>query len=402
MSAYGRNCATANDPKRSSLPRLVLSPNAGTMAQRNGWGSSTGAVCDTDSSSPMVRDRSHDDDDADVDDLRLVRQRVAAAASAREFAGLNSARLKVVELNTSDTSPADVRKTQGRGHGKHADHRADAVAAGDAAGAASRGQPVSDAEEACPDDVTTSGSGSTSAPSAASDDVMDSSDDPEKVAYNRPGCKSTGPGAASARAPSHPERPLLYFTSGDAILRAGVRHAGRALGVYKIVDGSRIEKMGRTVDRQRSAAPAVFVVGRRPRRSVRLLLSMTQGAWVVRDTWLLDSLSARCWKPCEDYVPTAFPGVLAARKSKEDGAQLLKGLRVGYMGDLNITVDEFIQLVEAAGGCFANLCVELYVRGTDGGDRLARGVVPVVNQRWLPDCIARWECLPYDEYAAPL
>lgn len=237
---------------------------------------------------------------------------------------------------------------------------------------------------------------------ATSGGDIDSGDDQEKVAYKRPGSKTTAAAAASTRAPDCAERPLLYFTTGDAVLRAGVLHAARALGVYKIVDGSRTQKMGHVVDRQRYAAPAVFVVGRRPRRSVRLLLSMAQGAWVVRDAWLLDSLSARCWMPCEQYVPSAFPGVLAARRSKADGGQLLNGLRVGYVGNLNITVDEFCQLVEAAGGCFANLCVEVLVQGTGCGSGLTRGAVPVVNQRWLPDSIARWECLSYDDYSDTL
>lgn len=376
--------------------------NAETMAQRHMTGASTGAVGYRASSSPIVRDRSHDLDDSDEEDLRVVRRLVVAAAVARENAGASSVRLKVVELNTSDTSPVDVRKTQGRDNGKHARHSAVAVAGGDAAVAASRGQPAGDAEKTCSDDATTSGSGSASASSTGSDGSIDSSDDPDKVAYSRPGPKSTGPAGSSAAAQARPERPLLYYTTGDAVLRAGVRHAVRALGVYKVVDGSRTEKMERTVDHQRFATPAVFVVGRRPRRSVRLLLSMAQGAWVVRDTWLLDSLTARCWKPCEDYVPTAFPGVVAAHNSKTGGVQLLKGLRIGYVGDLNIAVDEFIQLVEAAGGCFTNLCVEVLVRGADGDNLLPGGVVPVVNQRWLPDSIARWECLPFDDYAGSL
>lgn len=372
------------------------------MAQRNGSSSTAGVVSSATASSPMLRDRSHDADDADAEDLLAVRRQVAAAAQAREQALSNSIRLKVVELTTSDTSPVDVRKTLGRGRAEQAGHQAAAVNKNDRDGAASSGQATSGAEKDAAEDDTASASPCASGYSSASSGDIDSSDDPDKVAYNRPVYKAAGTAAASAPAPASPERPLLYFTTGDAVLRAGVRHAVRALGVYRVLDGARTQKMDRAVDRQRCEAPTVFVVGRRPRRSVRLLLSMAQGAWVVRDTWLLDSLRARCWKPYVEYVPSAFPGVLAARNSKMNGGLLFKGLRVGYIGDLSIAVDEFIQLVEAVGGCFANMCVEVLVRGTGGDDQLMGGAVAVVNQRWLPDSIARWECLPYGDYASPL
>lgn len=373
------------------------------MAQDDGSGCSAETVgCGT-VSSAAGRDRSHDFGDADAEDLRTVRRQLAAAESAREHARLSSVRLKVVELNTSDKSPVDVQQSQGqrrvkRSHDHAISHRADGQDT-----LASRGRATSAAKEDKPDEGVVSSSSSGSGSSSAVGDEMNSSDDPDKVAYNRPRSRAAGAvAAASAGGSARPERPLLYYTTGDAVLRAGVRHAVRALGVYKMVDSSRTQKMDHVVDRQRYAAPAVFVVGRRPRRSVRLLLSIAQGAWVVRDTWLLDSLTARCWKPCKDYVPSVFPGVLAARRSQENGKSLLKGLRVGYVGELNITVDEFIQLVETAGGCFTNLCVEVLVRGTGGNQGLLPGTVPVVNQRWLPDSIARWECLTYGDYAGAL
>lgn len=369
------------------------------MAQRCGSGPSAAVLRGTVASSSSVRDRSHDVDEADAEDLRDVQRLVAAAAFAREQAGSNSARLKVVELKTSDTSPVDVRKTSGRGRDKHARSHGDAVSRGGQDTAASKGRATIAAELDGSKDGTPSASSSGSGRASMSDGDIDSSDDPDKVAYNRPGSKSASAAAAADRTPVRSERPLLYFTTGDPVLRAGVRHAVRALGVYKIVDGSRTQKMDGAVDLERFAAPSVFVVGRRPRRSVRLLLSLAQGAWVVRDTWLLDSLRARCWKPCEDYVPSAFPGVIAARKSKADGKQPFKGLRVGYVGELHIEVAEFIQLVETAGGSFTNLCVDVLVRGIGGGDRLVGGVVPIVNQRWLPDSIARWERLPYADYS---
>lgn len=381
----------------------VTSPAASARAAGNNRSeSSGGAADDIPTRSTIVRDRSHDVDDADAEDLRAVRCVVVAAASAREELGSNSARLKVVELNTSGASPADVRKTQQSGRDKHARDRAVAVVEDGDAGVTLGRQTTIDVEADGSGDGTASSSQRGTGSSSTSSGDIDSSDDQDKVAYKRPGSKTAAAAAASTRAPDCAERPLLYFTTGDAVLRAGVLHAARALGVYKIVDGSRTQKMGHVVDRQRYAAPAVFVVGRRPRRSVRLLLSMAQGAWVVRDAWLLDSLSARCWMPCEQYVPSAFPGVLAARRSKADGGQLLNGLRVGYVGNLSITVDEFCQLVEAAGGCFANLCVEVFVQGTGCGSGLTRGAVPVVNQRWLPDSIARWECLSYDDYSDTL
>lgn len=155
----------------------------------------------------------------------------------------------------------------------------------------------------------------------------------------------------AARSVLYKARPGIAFTSGDAVLKAGVSHAVIALGVYRMVVGQRKARHDQaTASLARGACPSpeIFVVGRRPRRSVRLLVSMASGCWVVSDTWLLDSLQQRAWKPCAEYVSPLLPGVLAARAAHAERRPLLDGLLVGCRGVLDVELDDFGLLVEAA------------------------------------------------------
>ncbi|KAK1868902.1 hypothetical protein I4F81_011384 [Pyropia yezoensis] len=200
------------------------------------------------------------------------------------------------------------------------------------------------------------------------------------------------------------KRPGLASTSGDAALRAGVRHAVIVLGVYRMVGGQRKagqDQPAASSARGAVASPEIFVVGRRPRRSVRLLVSMASGCWVVSDTWLLDSLQQRAWKPCAEYVSPLFPGVLAARAAHAEKRSLLDGLLVGCRGVLDVDLDVFCLLVGAAGGRFGSRGAAVVVEGGLAAHqvRLPGGAV-YVNQRWLPDSIARWQVQPYEDYAS--
>lgn len=361
--------------------------------------------------------------------------------------------LNVVELNPSDTSPVDVRRTnvsagaapaatiaRGRcpppasrrtddeasvptvveGLRKQLGKRTVSGAAPASALASNRGgkavkaavplpaSPVGDVpvgtvgKAACDGDADGSSSNGNAEDSSdtglsSSTTELDSSDDPEKVAYTRPDKTRCGVASSSSKA-AVADLPTISFTTGDLVLKAGVLHAVRALGEYKVwrhrpsfgADGEPVV-----------TSPAVFVVSVRPRRSVRLLVALTRGAWVVSDSWLLDSMRCRAWKPCHDYVPEAFPGVVAARNAHAAGESLLRGARVGFDGDLRIDVEEFIQLVEGAGGVFMNRgATVLVVRASGGSDSRTRIVAArYVNEQWLPDTIARWKVQPYSNYA---
>lgn len=179
----------------------VTSPAASARAAGNNRsGSSGGAADDIPTRSTIVRDRSHDVDDADAEDLRAVRCVVVAAASTREELGSNSARLKVVELNTSSASPADVRKTQQSGRDKHARDRAVAVVEDGDAGVTLGRQTTIDVEADGSGNGTASSRQRGTGSSSTSGGDIDSGDDQEKVAYKRPGSKTTAAAAASTRA----------------------------------------------------------------------------------------------------------------------------------------------------------------------------------------------------------
>ncbi|KAK1869456.1 hypothetical protein I4F81_011932 [Pyropia yezoensis] len=165
--------------------------------------------------------------------------------------------------------------------------------------------------------------------SSESGGELDSSDDPDKVAYNRPGMA----GRASAAAPTHV--PSITSTSGDAVLRAAVCHAVLALGEYK-----------------------VWSAGRRTGRS---------------------------------------------KESEQDDVNVPDvGMRIGFGGGLRIETREFVQPVESAGGVFGNRDESVIVLGSAYSPeaRVRVGSAQYVNQRWLPDSIARWALQPYTAYVA--
>lgn len=127
---------------------------------------------------------------------------------------------------------------------------------------------------------------------------------------------------------------------------------------------------------------------------------MSRRCWVVSDSWVLDSIHARSWQPCGPYVPRMFPGVPAARAATAAAESPFVGLSIGWCGDLDVTYDDVRQLVEVAGGTITSLGAAVVVQGE--GERIpasAAGPRAVfVNQRWLPDCIAKWRVLAYDAY----
>lgn len=342
-----------------------------------------------------VRDRSHDLDETDAADLSRARRVAQALVAAKESAGRNSVRLKAVQLRTSNEPSADVRTTRPGGRGG-----VSVAAVCDAVGGKGPEHKAAVRSSVAAGDGLDDGS-SRSSSSAAAD--VDDSDNSDHLALNQQGCQLVSPSSAASTVLPPAERPVMLYASGDPELKAAVFHAVRALGMYKVATANVRENPNKSgTGNRRSTAPIVFVLGCKPRRSVRLLLSMAEGAWVVHEAWLLDSICARSWKPFDEYVPLAFPGVFAARKAWKEGAPLLNGLRVGFRGVLDVEPEEFIQLVQAAGGCYNNRGAQVMVAG--GGNvadhSAARGEgFYVVNQRWLPDSIAHWEVLACVDYA---
>lgn len=207
--------------------------------------------------------------------------------------------------------------------------------------------------------------------------------------------------SASRKEPSNVCRTVTCMT-GDAALRAGLVHAATALGRYSVMATPRKEALGEAGSTRGPvpACPEVFVVGRRPRRSVRLLVAMARECWVVSDTWMLDSIHARKWQPCENYVSPMFAGAPAARAAAAACKSLFDGLSIGWCGDLDVAYDEFQQMAEVAGELVTSFGAAVVVQGQ--GERIpARAAGPravFVNQRWLPDSIARWRVLAHDRF----
>lgn len=116
----------------------------------------------------------------------------------------------------------------------------------------------------------------------------------------------------------------------------------------------------------------------------------------------MDSIHAHDWQPYEDYVPAAFPGVLAARAARSAGKSLLKGLRVGNRGNLSMDIADLRALLDAVGGRLGDSRdAAVVIVGKEPGWRvpaLIADAAVMVNQLWLPDCLAQWQQLPHDTY----
>lgn len=165
-----------------------------------------------------------------------------------------------------------------------------------------------------------------------------------------------------------------------------------------LVPRGRNESGEEDMKRKCVTTPAVFVVGRRPRRSVRLLVALVRGAWIVRDSWLLSSICAGAWAPFTDHAVAAFSGSNAARTVLASGAdRILHGLRIGHKGRLAMEIPEFIELVTVAGGQAVQQLCDVIVVGEGGGQGGAtwdRAVL--VTQRWLADFVCEWQMKSYD------
>lgn len=95
-----------------------------------------------------------------------------------------------------------------------------------------------------------------------------------------------------------------------------------------------------------------------------------------------------------------FAGVPAARAAARASKSLFNGLSIGWCGTHDVPYDDFCALVEAAGGLVTSFRAAVVVQGRcDSMPTSAAGPRAVlVNQRWLPDSLASWQVLAFNEY----
>lgn len=292
-------------------------------------------------------------------------------------------------------SPA-ARKGPAKGAAKRG---AKAGAAKAAAEADDDDEDVSDADfDSAAADGDSDGAGGTDEPDDEEED-----DEGDLVPYDPTGSykvDAVSKAVADGGDPEAPRLPCLTYASGDVDLKSVVSHAVTTLGEYSLLHPtSKIPSSGGQV-------PVAFVVGDTPRRSVRLLLALGRGAWIVDRSWALESISAGTWAPFHTHALAAYPGAAAARRALTAGEPpVLDGVRVGHRGRLNMDVSEFLALVRVAGGeAVQQRCDVIVVGSTEGEGASQAGATgadaKLVNQRWLPDSICAWKTQPYHKYAA--
>lgn len=94
---------------------------------------------------------------------------------------------------------------------------------------------------------------------------------------------------------------------------------------------------------------------------------------------------------------------------------LLKGLRLGSFGMTMVNCADMLALINVAGGVWVDdgaANVDVVVAGRAKVDKKGargrgagafavvhgQGREARVSDKWLPDCIATWECLPFTAY----
>jgi BRCA1-associated RING domain protein 1 len=91
------------------------------------------------------------------------------------------------------------------------------------------------------------------------------------------------------------------------------------------------------------------VIGNECKRTVKVLKGILCGSWIVKSSWVQDSLKSRRWLPEEGYeVSEAFPG---AKLSREDpsGPLLFEGKKFALLGKVTPAEGEMTSLLEMAG-----------------------------------------------------
>ena len=141
------------------------------------------------------------------------------------------------------------------------------------------------------------------------------------------------------------------------------------------------------------------------RRTLKVLLAIAKGLWVVSFQWVVASVEEGKWLSPENYeVEKWFPGAMNARKARHKGeAPLLDGKMVFLNGkSMSVSQENLTELVEAAGGQVVNafkdcdLCIS---SATASLPRVKGKKIDVVSEEWLLDSISSYSLLPVHGYA---
>ncbi|XP_071496436.1 microcephalin-like [Diadema antillarum] len=143
------------------------------------------------------------------------------------------------------------------------------------------------------------------------------------------------------------------------------------------------------------------------RRTLNVLSAIARGCWLVSMDWVYRSVEAGSWLPEERFeMSDHFPGAMVSRLAHEQ--QDASGPSDGRPTDLfsshsalyvapesSPPRERLTELIEVCGGHVtrrvseASMCI---------GSRSKRGSTPAVSEKWILDCITRYQQLPWKLY----
>ena len=147
-------------------------------------------------------------------------------------------------------------------------------------------------------------------------------------------------------------------------------------------------------------APSAGVAAARPKRTLKVLHAVQCGAWLLRTSWLLDSVDAGGFVAEEGYeLAVDFPGGQRARLAREAGAPLrpLRGLSVAVCAADAATAEQLRRLASGAGATLTAASRAAVCIGGAGGAK-GRARERVVEVEWLYDSVASGQAADPAEY----
>ncbi|XP_072170062.1 microcephalin-like [Diadema setosum] len=144
------------------------------------------------------------------------------------------------------------------------------------------------------------------------------------------------------------------------------------------------------------------------RRTLNVLSAIARGCWLVSMDWVYRSVEAGSWLPEERFeMSDHFPGAMASRLAHQqqdasgpasDGrpTDLFSSRGALYVApESSPPRERLTELIEVCGGRVtrrlseASMCI---------GSRSKRGSTPAVSEKWILDCITRYQQLPWKSY----
>lgn len=137
------------------------------------------------------------------------------------------------------------------------------------------------------------------------------------------------------------------------------------------------------------ATTHVVVENSNPKRTEKVLLGISQGIWIVKSSWVLESVTNEKWIPENEFEVQAFPGAAICRKAKEAGSPGIFNKVTFYLNG-KLAVPSLDLLILFQGGTITTQLEEAdYVINYQEDWKPKKNKAPIVQDKWVIESIAK-------------